>query len=88
MRPAASVAYVIVTYGTHARERGLSHLKNYIGTNPYHYAAHSLIPGNRWPQMLAMIDQFKAGWKRCLVSLQARQRVYALSQAFAEVKRV
>lgn len=88
MRSSASVAYVIVTYGTHARERGLRPLKNYIGTNPYHYAARSLIRGNRWPHKLAMIDQLEAGWKRCLVSPQAQQRIYTLSQAFAEVKRV
>jgi len=86
VRSAAGVAYVIVTYGAHAREFGLSHLKNYIGTIPYQSAERSLIRDNPWPHMLAMIDQREASWKRCLVPLQAQQRTYTLHQAFAEVK--
>lgn len=61
MRSAARLAYVIVTYGAHARERGLSHLKNYIGTNLYHDAARWFIRDNPLPHMLAMIYQLEAG---------------------------
>lgn len=88
VRTAAGVAYVIVTYASHARERGLRHLKDHIGANPDHYAARSLILGNPWPHTQEMIDQIEAGWKRRLAPLQAQQRLETLHRALAEVKRV
>lgn len=88
VRSAAGVAYVIVTYASHARERGMNHLKEHIGANPDHYAARSLILGNPWPHSQEMIDQLEAGWRRRLTPLQAQQRLETLHQALAEVKRV
>lgn len=88
VRSAAGVAYVIVTYASHARERGLSHLKYHIGANPDHYAARSLILANPWPHTQEMIDQLEAGWKRRLAPAQAEQRIETLHKALAEVKRV
>lgn len=88
LRSAAGVAYVIVTYASHARERGLSHLKDHIGANPDHYAARSIILDNPWRHTQAMIDQLEVGWKRLLAPLQAQQRIETLHQAFAEVKHV
>jgi hypothetical protein len=61
VRTAAGVAYVIVTYASHARERGLSHLKEHIGANPDHYAARLLILSDPWPHSQQMIDQLEAG---------------------------
>jgi hypothetical protein len=87
VRAAAGVAYVIVTYASHARERGLSHLKDHIGVNPDHYAARSLILGNPWPHTQEMINQLESGWKRRLGPFQARQRIETLHRALAEVKR-
>lgn len=87
VRSAAGVAYVIVTYASHARERGLSLLKEHIGANPDHYAARSLILGNPWPHSQEMIDQLEAGWKRRLAPLLAQQRLDTLHRALAEVKR-
>lgn len=86
VRTAAGVAYVIVTYAPHARERGLRHLKEHIGANPDHYAARSLILGNPWPHTQEMIDQLKAGWERCLGPLQAERRLETLHRAMAEVR--
>jgi len=88
VRSAAGVAYVIVTYASHARERGFRHLKDHIGANPDHYAARSLILDNPWPHTQEMIDRLEAGWKRCLAPLQASQRLETLHSALAEVKRV
>lgn len=88
VRTAAGVAYVIVTYAPHARERGLRHLKDHIGANPDHYAARSLILASPWPHTQEMIDQLEAGWKRRLAPAQAEQRIKTLHKALAEVKRV
>jgi len=88
VRAAAGVAYVIVTYASHARERGLSHLKDHIGANPDHYAARSLILASPWPHTQEMIDQLEAGWKRRLAPAQAEQHIETLHKALAEVKRV
>lgn len=87
VRAATGVAYVIVTYAPHARERGLGHLKDHIGANPDYYAARSLILGNPWPHTQEMIDQLEAGWKRRLAPLQAQQRIETLHKALAEVTR-
>jgi len=86
VRSAAGVAYVIVTYAAHARERGLKHLKDHIGANPDHYAARSLILGSPWPHTQEMIDQLEAGWKRRLPPHQAQLRIDVLHRALAEVK--
>jgi len=88
VRTAAGVAYVIVTYASHARERGLTHLKDHIGANPDHYAARSLILGNPWPHTQQMIEQLEAGWRRRLAPLQAQNRLETLHKALAEVKRL
>lgn len=88
VRSAAGVAYVIVTYASHARERGLGHLKDHIGANPDHYAARSLILDNPWTHTQEMIDQLEAGWKRRLAPLQAQQRLETLNKALAEMKRM
>lgn len=87
VRTAAGVAYVIVTYASHARERGLDHLKDHIGCNPDHYAARSLILGNPWRHTQEMIDQLEAGWRRRLAPQQAQQRPVTLHRALAEVTR-
>lgn len=86
VRTAAGVAYVIVTYAAHARERGLNHLKEHIGANPDHYAARSLILGTPWRHNQEMIDQLAAGWKRRLSPSQAQDRIETLHKAMAEVK--
>ena len=87
VRTAAGVAYVIVTYASHARERGLDHLKNHIQANPDHYAVRSLILGSPWPHTEVMIDQIEAGWRRRLAPEHARQRLETLCMALAELKR-
>lgn len=88
VRSAAGVGYVIVTYASHARERGLGHLKDHIGANPDYYAARSLILGNPWPHTEEMIDHLEAGWKRRLAPLQAQQRLETLYRALSDVKPV
>ena len=60
VRTRSGVAYVIVTYTPHARERGLSLLKRHIGANPGHYAALSRILGEPWPYMQQMISHLHA----------------------------
>lgn len=87
MRSIAGVAYVIVTYASHARERGLRHLKDHIGANPDYYAARSLVLDNPWPHTQEMIDQLEAGWRRRLAPQQAQQRLETLHRALTEVTR-
>ena len=88
VRTAAGVAYVIVTYASHARERGLSHLREHIGANPDHYAARSFILSDPWPHTQQMIDQLEAGWKPRWGHDQAQQRLETLHLALGEIKRV
>jgi hypothetical protein len=86
VRSGAGVAYVIVSYAAHARERGLSHLKNHIGANPDHYAARALILASPWPHTGAMIDQLEAGWRRRHFEHHAEERLATLRAALASLK--
>lgn len=87
VRSAAGVAYVIVTYASHARDRGLKHLKEHIGANPNHYAARALILDCPWPHTPEMIDQIEAGWKRRLAPHQVKERLATLHSALASLNR-
>jgi hypothetical protein len=88
VRSATSVAYVIVTYASHARDRGMNDLKDHIETHPDSYAVRALILRNPWPHTQAMIDRLVAGWTRRLAPSQAQNRLETLNKALAELKRV
>lgn len=86
VRSAAGVAYVIVTYASHARECGLGHLKAHIGANPDYYATRSLILDNPWPHSQAMIDQLEAGWRRRLPAPRSARRIETLHAALKSLQ--
>lgn len=85
VRSAAGVAFVIVTYAAHARDRGLSHLREHIGANPDYYAARSLALRTPWKHTQEMIDQLEAGWKRMLTKHAAQKRIDTLHRAQASI---
>jgi hypothetical protein len=86
VRSATGFAFVIVTYAPHAREKGLTHLKEHIGANPDYYAARALALSSPWPHGPAMIEQLKAAWERRLRPPIAQQRYNDLQLALAALK--
>jgi hypothetical protein len=52
LRTTAGIAYVIVAYAPHARERGLSHLEEHMAVNADYYAARALTLPSPWPHAL------------------------------------
>lgn len=88
VRSATGLAFVIVTYAPHARDKGLSHLKEHIGANPDYYAARALALSAPWPHCQAMIDHLKAAWERRFRPPVALQRYNDLQLALAALKPV
>jgi hypothetical protein len=85
VRTAAGVAYVIVAYAQHARERGLAHLEEHISANPDFYAARSLTLPLPWPHAQVMTDRLEASWRRRLSPSTAESRIAALRMALEEL---
>lgn len=56
VRCAPGVAYVIVSYANHARERGLRLLKYHIGANPDYYANLARVLSSPWQEFQTMVD--------------------------------
>lgn len=88
VRSSVGLAFAIVTYAPHAREKGLSHLKEHISSNPDYYAARALTLSSPWPHCQAMIDQLKAAWESRFRPQLAQQRYKDLLQALAGLKAV
>lgn len=80
VRASSGVAYVIVTYASHAQDRGMSHLKEHIAVNADWYAARSLNSASPWVHSGPMVEHLKASWRSSFSPLKAESRIAALYQ--------